>query len=273
MILQGASREAAAAAVASLEARLRRGEADAPTLGDELFAVTTLITAEPALRRAVSDPSRSAVDRVRMLDQILAGRVSPATRGVLGSVARERWTRPRDLTDTLEELAVRATVATVPSVAELDSVEDELFRFRQIVVGAPALRTALADSAGPVERRAELLESLLGGKVHPVSRRLIDQAVRQPRGRTLETAIDDYSRVVAERRERLVAHVRSVTELSDEQRERLTAALAKMYGHEVVLNVEIDPSVVGGLSVRVGDEVVDATIASRLDEARRRLAR
>lgn len=269
--MQGVSREAAAAAVAGLENVLRSPDADAAVIGDELFAVNTLVTGEPSLRRALSDPSRTSIDRAGMLDELLAGQVSPATRTVLGVAARERWTRPRDLTDTLEELAVRATVASVTTRSELDAIEDELFRFRQIVVGTPALRTALADSAGPPERRTTLLDSLLDGKVAPVSRRLIDQAVRQPRGRTLEVAIDDYSRIVAERRERLVAHVRAVTELSEQQRERLAAALARMYGHEVGLNVEIDPSVVGGLSVRVGDEVLDATVASRLDEARRRL--
>lgn len=272
MLLQGASRQAAAAAVDRLEELLRRPDADPVVLGDELFAVTTLVTGEPALRRAVSDPSRSANDRAGMLDALLAGQVAPATRAVLGAVTRERWTRPRDLTDTLEELAVRATVAGVRTGAELDAIEDELFRFRQIVVGNPALRTALADTTGPAERRQQLLDTLVGAKVAPTTRRLIDQAVRQPRGRTLEIAIDDYSRVVAERRARLVAHVRVITDLTDSQRERLAAALARMYGHEVALNVEVDPSVVGGMSVRVGDEVVDATIASRLDEARRRLA-
>lgn len=272
MLLQGASREAAAAAVARLEELLRQPDADPAVVGDELFAVTTLISAEPALRRAVSDPSRSPEARAGMLDALLSGQVSPATRAVLGAVARERWTRPRDLTDTLEELAVRATVAGVRTGAELDAVEDELFRFRQIVVGNPALRTALADSAGPQDRRTRLLDSLLADKVAPTTRQLVDQAMRHPRGRTLEAAIDDYSRVVAERRARLVAHVRAVTDLTDSQRERLAAALARMYGHEVALNVEIDPSVIGGMSVRVGDEVVDATIASRLDDARRRLA-
>jgi len=270
--MQGASREAAAVAVAGLEDALRSPDADAAMIGDDLFAVNTLITSEPSLRRAVSDPSRSSSDRAGMLDALLAGRVTPDTRTVLGVVARERWTRPRDLTDTLEELAVRATIASVTTRSELDAIEDELFRFRQIVVGTPALRTALADSAGPAERRVALLDSLLDGKVAAVTRRLIDQAVRHPRGRTLEVAIDDYSRVVAERRERLIAHVRSVTELTDQQRDRLAGALSRMYGHEVGLNVEIDPSVVGGLSVRLGDEVFDATIAGRLDEARRRLA-
>lgn len=218
MNLQGASRQAAAAAIARLEELLRRLDADPAVVGAELFAVTTLISGEPALRRAISDPSRSAEDRSRMLDMLLAGQVSPATRGVLGAVARERWTRPRDLTDTVEELAVRATVASVRSRSELDSIEDELFRFRQIAVGNPALRTALADPAGPAERRTQLLDSLLAGKVSPTTRLLLDQAVQHPRGRTLEGALDDYSRVVAQRRERLIAHVRAVADLTDEQK-------------------------------------------------------
>lgn len=271
MMLQGVSRQAAGASVDELDRVLDRAGESPATVGDELFAVTALVDAEPTLRRTISDPSRTADERAALLDALLDGKVSSTTREVVQTVVRQRWTRPRDLSDTLESLGVRATVAAVDSARELDTVEDELFRFRQIVVANAELRAALADVTGPAERRASLLDSLLDGKVTATSRRLVDQAVTRPRGRTIENALDAISKVVADRRERLVAHVRAARDLSDEQRDRLVAALTRMYGHEVALNIEIDETVVGGLSVRVGAEVVDATIAGRLDEARRRL--
>lgn len=270
-MMQGVSRQATAAAVEELDRVLERSGDVPATIGDELFATMALIQGEPTLRRAISDPSRTADERAALLDALLEGKVSEATREVLRAVVRQRWTRPRDLTDTLESLGVRATVAAVGSPRELDAVEDELFRFRQIVVADAGLRAALADVTGPADRRTVLLDSLLGDKVTATTRRLVDQAVAHPRGRTIEGAFDDISKVVADRRARLVAHVRAARDLTDEQRERLVGALTRMYGHEVALNVEIDRSVVGGLSVRVGDEVVDATIAGRLDDARRRL--
>lgn len=271
LLLQGVSRQAVGVAVEALDGVLDRADESPATVGDELFAVTALIDAEPTLRRTVTDPSRTADERAALLDALLDGKVSSATREVVQTVVRQRWTRPRDLSDTLESLGVRASVAAIGSARELDAVEDELFRFRQIVVANAELRAALADVTGPADRRGDLLDALLGGKVAVTTRRLVDQAVTRPRGRTIENALDAISKIVADRRERLVAHVRAARDLSDEQRDRLVAALTRMYGHEVALNVEIDETVVGGLSVRVGDEVVDATIAGRLDEARRRL--
>lgn len=270
-MMQGASRQASGAAMDELDRVLGEDTASAATMGDELLAVTALVDAEPRLRRTISDPSRSPDERAAVVEALLDSRVSRATLDVVRVVVRQRWARARDLTDTLEGLGIRATVSAASSARELDAVEDELFRFRQIVVANARLRAALADVIGPAERRMDLLDALLDGKITATTRRLVDQAVTRPRGRTIEATLDEISKVVAERRERLVAHVRATRDLSDEQRDRLVRVLTRMYGHEIALDVQIDEAVLGGLSVRVGDEVVDATIAGRLDSARRRL--
>jgi len=108
--------------------------------------------------------------------------------------------------------------------------------------------------------------------VAPASLRLITQAALHPRGRNLEANLADYARLVAAWRQRLIAVVRVATELSDEQRQRLTRALSAIYGHGIQLNVVIDPQVVGGVSVQVGDEVIDGTLSSRLAALRRHWA-
>jgi F-type H+-transporting ATPase subunit delta len=96
--------------------------------------------------------------------------------------------------------------------------------------------------------------------------------VAHPRGRSLTAALDLCASIAARRREQLIAVVRSAVELSAAQRRRLAEALARSYGHQIHLNVVIDPSVVGGISVQIGDELIDGTAASRLAVVRRDLA-
>jgi F-type H+-transporting ATPase subunit delta len=241
-------------------------------LGDELFAVVHLLDREHSLRRALSDPSKPADEKAAVATSLLDGKVSPATVELTASAVRLRWSAPRDLADALAQLAATAYVADAEADGNLDDLEDELFRFGRVVAAEPALRTALSDHAASPERKRDLLADLLRGRVTEQALRLITEAVQHPRGRSLEANLDEYARLAAERRQRLVAVVRTATQLSDEQRRRLAAALAAAYGHEVHLNVVLDPGVVGGLSVQVGDEVIDGTVVSRLAAVRRRLA-
>lgn len=268
---QGASREALAAAAAELEQVLEDKRTDADALGGELFAVGRLVGRETALRRALSDPSRTGDARADMFDAMLGSQLSSATSKVVRTAVSQRWASPRDLAAAFEELAVRAVVASAEKAGQLDQLEDELFRFSRILAGNQELRAALTGESDP-ERKATLLDALIGDKVLPQTRTLIDQAVVSRSSRTVEHTLERFSTVAAARRERLVAHVRSVTDLTNAQRDRLSAALSRMYGRDVALNVETDPSVLGGLAIRLGDEVLDATVLARLEEARRRLA-
>ena len=120
-----------------------------------------------------------------------------------------------------------ATAAAAEGAGELDDVEDELFRFGRIAGGEPGLRAALSDPRLPDDRKRELLDALLAGKVTPAALRLITQAVINPRGRNLEANLADYARLVADWRQRLIAVVRVATELSDGQRERLDRGAAR----------------------------------------------
>jgi F-type H+-transporting ATPase subunit delta len=140
-----------------------------------------------------------------------------------------------------------------------------------VVAGQPDLRAVLADTSLPREGKQRLLATLLEGKVTPVTFSLISQMVAHPRGRQLNVALEMCANIAARRREQLIAVVRSATELSADQRRRLAESLARSYGHRVHLNVVIDPSVLGGISVQIGDELIDGTMATRLAEVRRRL--
>jgi F-type H+-transporting ATPase subunit delta len=244
----------------------------AAAMSDELFAVTGFLDSEPGVRRALTDPTSATRARTGLVRDLLGDRLSPATIDLLSGMAAARWSAPRDLADATEQLAVLATAAAAEGANELDDVEDELFRFGRIVGVEPELHAALASAVLPDDRKRELLDALLGGKVTQASLRLITQVTVHPRGRSLEANLADYARLVAAWRERLIATVRVATALTNGQRDRLTAALAAIYGHGIQLNVVLDPEVVGGMSVQIGDEFIDGTLSSRLTGLRQRLA-
>jgi len=269
--MRGASR----VAFAEARDRLTAAVSDpgvAATVGDELFAVVALLDREPAVRRALADSTAVPAARTGLVRDLFGRRVSPATLDVLTGLASAHWSVPRDIADAAEELAVLATAASAADPGQLDDVEDELFRFGRIASAEPELIAALSSPRYPDEQKRELLNALLEGKVAPPTLRLVTQAVVNPRGRNLEANLADYARLVAEWRQRLIAVVRVAAPLSDRQRERLVAALTAIYGRGIQLNVVIDPQVVGGMSVQIGDELIDGTLSSRLAALRRHWA-
>lgn len=269
--MRGISR-ASIAEVEEQLAPLTTGAQEALALGDELFAVAGLLATQPALRRSLADASRSAGARSGLARSVLSGRVSANAESLVAAVAGARWASPGDLTDAVEQLAAESVAAAAEATNHLDDLEDELFRFGRIVASEPRLRMALTNPFVAAEAKRQLLTGLLSGKVTPEALRLISQAAAGPLGRSLDVSLEEYARIAARRRERLVAEVHVAVRLTAEQRGRLAAALASAYGHQVHLNVVLDPKVAGGITVRVGDELIDASVATRLAEARRRLA-
>jgi F-type H+-transporting ATPase subunit delta len=238
----------------------------------ELFSVVHLLDSELRLRRAVTDPGLPPEQRARLLAALLAGKVSDVTAQVLELVARASWSTPRDVVDALDDLAAEALFVLAERQGSLDDVEDELFRFGRIVAREPQLRAALTDPALPVERITALLDELVASRVRPATATLVRELVLHPRGRTLDRGLEEYARLAAARRDRLVARVRTVVPLTEEQLQRLGDALQRQLGHPVHVNVELDPDLVGGIAVRVGDELFDGSIAHRIAEARRHVA-
>jgi F-type H+-transporting ATPase subunit delta len=270
MTITGAVSRASLAEVRErLEATI--ASADLERLGGDLFAVLHLVDREHGLRRAVSDPARDGADKAQLVHVLLEGKVSQAALELVADVVRLRWSTPSELSDAIEVLAVTAESARAEADGRLDDLEDELFRFSRVIKGEPQLRAALTSPALPDDRKRGLVTSLLEGKVTASALVLITELVLRPRGRSLEGGLAEYGRLVVQRRQRLVALVRTPVELPESQRTRLAAVLAAAYGHEVHLNIEIDPTTVGGLSIQIGNEIIDGTIAGRLDDVRRRL--
>ncbi|WP_248964341.1 F0F1 ATP synthase subunit delta [Sphaerisporangium perillae] len=246
--------------------------ADLGRLAEDLFAVAVLLDREHGLRRNLGDPARPAEQKADVVRSLLDGKISDAALETVIAAVSAKWSRSVDLSDALERLSVIASAAEAESLGRLDDVEDELFRFGRIVDANLALRLAVVDPAAPVEAKRGLLNDLLGDRVAPASLRLITQLALHPRGRSLERGLEEYIQLVAEQRQQLVAVVRSAVPLTDGQRQRLASWLRTTYGRDVHLNTEVDPRVLGGFSVRLGDELIDSTIAGRIEEVRRRLA-
>jgi F-type H+-transporting ATPase subunit delta len=272
MSVRGASRASFAALTEQLEAENITSATVATRLGDELFAVVGLLDAEHGLRRALSDPGKPAAEKAAVASALLHGKVTGRAESLVVSAVESRWASSADMVDAIEQLAVEALVLAAQAEDGLDDLEDGLFRFGRVVAAQPELRAALASTWLPVERKDELLAALLRDKVTPVTLRLITQMVTHPRGRGLPEGLDMCAGIAARRRQQLIAVVRSAVELTAAQRRRLADALAATYGHQVHLNIVIDPSVVGGISVQIGDELIDATAARRLATVRRKLA-
>ncbi|MEU6344319.1 F0F1 ATP synthase subunit delta [Streptomyces sp. NPDC046977] len=270
--MNGASREALAAARERLDALADNTSVDAAKLAEDLAAVTGLLDREGTLRRALTDPAQSGEAKAGLVQTVLRGQVGGEALDLFSGMVRSRWSQSRDLTDALEELSFGADLIAAERAGHLDDVEDELFRFGRIVSGSTDLRAALTDRAAGAQAKAGLLRSLLGGRSNPVTERLVVRLVTHPRGRSLEAGLDGLSKLAAARRGRTVAVVVSAVPLSDRQKQRLGAALATIYGRPVHLNLDVDPEVLGGIQVRVGDEAINGTIAERLEEAARRMA-
>lgn len=271
--MRGPSRASLSAAKERLAVALARAEAaQANEVGDQLFAVVNLLDGEPGLRRSLSDSSRERESRTGLAQALLAGKISGTTLDLVTVLVAGRWSEAGDLPDAAEDIAVLAMAEAADKDGQLDELEDELFRFARIVQGNADLRSALSNQFVPAEARAALVSDLVTGKVSDFAQRLITQVAAHPRGRSLDTGLEAYASLVAELRERLVAEVHVAVPLTSEQRGRLAAALVDVYGHDVYLNVIVDQGLIGGVTVRVGDELINGSVASRLADLRRRLA-
>ncbi|MGP9527702.1 MULTISPECIES: F0F1 ATP synthase subunit delta [Micrococcaceae] len=264
------SSESLAKALEFLEPKLALASIELPK---ELFAVLEVLDANAGLRRALTDPAREDAEKAGLLAQLLRGKVSATAEETLAQLASTRWSSERGISDALETLAVTAVTAVAEQqngASGLNKLEQDLFSFIEVVRGNHELQRALDDAQAPVEAKRALALKLVP-TASQTSQVLIAQAVSNPRGLKPATLAERFVELVAKRQQRWIASVTSSVELSELQRSRLQTSLNKLYGRQLKLNSTIDPSLIGGVVVKVGDEVVDASVASRVAHLRRTL--
>jgi len=266
MDFRGASADSFAAVRADLASV--GGGSEAARVADDLFSVAVLLRAEPALRRVATDVSVAAEAKQGLVRELLGSTLGTAAMGIVETAVTRRWTRTRDLADALERAS---EIAVITSAEDADRLADELFGAAEVVRSHPDLRDALSDPTRSAADKTALVDSLFGGRVSPAVATLLKQALAGSY-RTLGVALETYRRVAADVHDRSVATVRAAQPLREADRDRLAAALRSQYGREVHLDVVVDPTVIGGLRVEIDHDVIDGTVAGRLDEARRQLA-
>ncbi|MFC8680891.1 F0F1 ATP synthase subunit delta [Microbacterium ureisolvens] len=234
----------------------------------ELFAVARAVGDSSQLSGALADSAAPVEARRKVIADVFGRVVKPTTASLLTTAVSERWSSADDLIDGIEELAVRAA-----AVADAGAdVEAELFSFSRAVASNPELELALGSRLGDPASKGALVETLLKGRASAGTTLIASSLVQQPRERRVRQLLSRATKLVADQRGRAVATVVAAAPLSAEQSRRLTAALAKRYGSNVSLNTIVDPSVVGGIRVQIADDVIDASVSSRLADLRQRLA-
>lgn len=281
---------------AVIEDAVEAGDVDA--LAGELAAVGDLLDGSQELRFALSDPQVPAPSRRGVLNDLLRGRVGdPTLRTLAHAVEVDRAT---EFPDDVAWLSARAAAARDHLVSiddgplgrttaehrlagyaaalleqvdrhQLDEVEDELFRFMQVVDSSEELRAVLTDRDVEADARRSLVVDLLSDKATPQTLRLAGYAVRIGRPRDFVALLADALRRVAEEADRRIAEVRAAVELDDDERRRLSDALGRMTGRQVELRVQVDSSILGGFVATVGDTVVDGSTRRRLEQLQERL--
>lgn len=270
--MRATSQASVDAARGGWEATLASSRSNAAQLGEELFAVVDILDDSAALRRALTEPNREGDAKAELVGGVFKGKVSEETLDLLAGLARSRWSADGDFPDAAEQLGVLALLVSAESRGELANLEDDVFRITRVLADNRELRLALANKDRAGEDRAQLLRTVFTDHVGPEALTLATRTITSGRARSVASGLLQVGELAAQRRQRLLAVVTAAVPLSTAQQDRLTDMLSQSYGRTVQVNITVDTSVVGGLRIQVGNEVVDGTVLSRIEEARRRVA-
>lgn len=270
--LGGSSRNSLAATREVLDKSLAGLSGDAASaLSTDLFAVVNALGQNVALRRAITDPSRHAEEKEALLKELFGSRISDKALAIAAGAVSKRWSSPSDLLIAMEQVAIEAEAGAANTRDELDDLESEIFAFGRALAANQDLRNALNGNPDAVAEKKALVDQVLKSATSS-TRALVGQVVNGLWGRSIESALSDIAHATAAHRRLVVAHVQSAIELTADQKAKLASALSKQVGQAVRVNVETNPKVVGGVSIRFRDELIDGTVISRMAEASQALA-
>jgi len=270
--LGGSSRQSLVIARGSLDAAVKGASAaTASEISSQLFFATEVFASKTALRRAITDPSRDIASKTALIKELFGSKIGKEASDLISGIAALRWSAGKDVIYVLEQLAIEAEASAANINNELDRVEDELFSASRLLVDSSELRSALVGGAG-ADLKAQLVTEILTKKASASTVKLVRALVTQRRGRSIEAAFAQYLFGLANRRNRLIAVVRTAAPISDAQKVRLSGAIEKQVGQPIRVNIQVDPTIIGGVSITFADELIDASISNRLAHAGRALA-
>jgi F-type H+-transporting ATPase subunit delta len=255
-----AALEAAVSALASAKGVTRAS-------GEQLLSAGRDIAGSSQLRAVLVDPSVEPADKAKLVSRIFGG-LDSAAASLLDGMVASRWSNSDQLIDGIEQIGIRA----IAGDAGAADIEAELFEFSRAVSSNNELELAVGSTLSDPQQKAELVDRLLAGKASAGTLAIVRHLVQSPRGRRIGQLLQSAAETVADASGGIVATVTAAAPLSSAQLTTLTKTLTAQYGREPRIDVRIDPSVIGGLRVQVGDDVIDGTVASRLAELRLQLA-
>lgn len=266
--LRAASRESVIHVVGQFDQVATGLDQDALTkLADDLASTAKLLRSEAVLARHLADPSSGTGPKVQLVDRLLSGKVFDPALDILKAAVPQRWSSTSDLIHGVQHIARLALLVRAEREGQIDDVEDQLFRFSRILDSQPRLITLLSDYTSPLEGRISLLNNVLARRASKNAADLLRQTIELLHGERADETIRDLANLAVSRRGEVVAHVRAAAELTEAQETRLTELLTRIYSHPVALQLDVDPKLLGGLSIAVGDEVIDGSLASKLAAA------
>lgn len=269
--LGGSSRQSLVAARSALDASVKGASAaSASELSSHLFLAAEVIAGNTSLRRAITDPARDKAAKAALVKDLFAKSTGTLAVSLLSELSGLRWSATKDLVYAIEQLAIEAEASAANIAGELDRVEDEFFETSRLVADNFELRKALV-SVGSTTAKSALIAEVLGKKASTSTIKLAGALVASLRGRSIEAAFADYLFGLANRRNRLIAVVRTAVALTDSQASRLATTLEKKVGQPIRINVQIDPNILAGVSIKFADELVDGSVVNRLAKAGRAL--
>jgi ATP synthase F0 subunit b/ATP synthase F1 delta subunit len=244
------------------------------TLADDLASVVALLIRESVVTRYLTQPTEDASSRVQLIERLVSGKIGQPALDVVKAAVGERWSAQSDLVDAIELGSQQAQLIRAEKAGQVDEVEDQLFRFSRILEAQPRLAILLGNYEVDARTRVQLLRNVLesaGDGVNAIAAELLAKTVELLRGQPAEVAVQSLAEVAVARRGEVVAQVSAAAELGEAQYTRLTEVLSRIYGHPVTAQVSINPELLGGLAITVGDEVIDGTLSSRLAAAQTQL--
>jgi F-type H+-transporting ATPase subunit delta len=269
--LGGSSRQSLVAARTALDAAIKGASAaSASELSSHLFFAADVFAGNTSLRRAITDPSRDKAAKAALVKDLFGKSTGALAVSLMSDVSALRWSATKDVIHVIEQLAIEAEASAANISNELDRVEDEFFETSRLVADNFELRKALV-SVGSSDAKSALIAEVLGKKASSSTVKLASALVSHLRGRSIEAAFADYLFGLANRRNRLIAVVRTASALTDAQATRLATVLEKKVGQPIRINVQIDPTILGGVSIKFADELVDGSVVNRLANAGRAL--
>lgn len=264
---------------ASFEAAADRwGALAASTSGDlkamalDMLAIVDALDENTQLRNALTDPAGGPERKATLAGSLFGGKLSDEVVELVQGMVRSPWSEADDLAASIGRIAAYAVFDDAERGGTLPALTEELFQLEQFFSKERELRDAFADRSKTPEQRVTLVRAILDGRVSEHARMLVERMVTSSRHPGLLSALNEHTRIAAERRDRMIAVVTAAQPISDAQISRIERILHDRYGRQVQVQVQIDPEVIGGLRIAVGDDVVDGTVQGRLAEVRRQLA-